>query len=126
MDDHGLNISEYASIVRSMKPLCLGCLDFDPSILDWRASRLFGLYPDLDSQKIVAGADGGCASCALIFAAFQSVRLDLRTSHGLERIILSKRNKDSNLMVSAVFQNQPSVRVELYTNKGEDPYVSWH
>lgn len=123
MDDHGLSFAYYVSLVHKMKPLCPGCLDLDPSIFDWRAVRWATVYPYLNSQKIVAGADGGCMSCALICAAFQSVGLDLRTSYRVQDIGLYNQNESGSLIVMAAYFKEINKLVELYTVEGEIPVL---
>ena len=123
MDLHGLSLVYYASLVHEMKPLCPGCLDLDPSIFDWRAVRWATAYPCLNSQKIVAGADGGCMSCALICAAFRSVGLDFCTSYGVLDIGLYNENESGSLIIGATSLQEPNKLVELHTVQGEIPVL---
>ena len=126
MNDLDRSISDYVSIIRSMKPLCLGCLDLDPSIFDQRAISWNFSYPNLDPRKVVGGVDSGCMSCALIYAAFQSIGLDLRTSHDVQEIHVYNKGEGKNLMVTAEYLKEPTIQIELYTIQGEIPYVYYH
>ena len=74
-------------------------------------------YPRLDPRKVVTGADGGCTSCTLIYAAFQSVGLDLRTSHPVQ-IRFSFPKISGSLIARAEFDLRTNTSVELYTVQG--------
>jgi hypothetical protein len=91
----------------------------NPSLFDWRAVPWATLYPDLDPQKVVTGVDSGCVSCTIIYAAFQSLRIDLRTSHIIDTLSLFQKDKKGSLLAMATLKNGSCISVELYTVQGE-------
>jgi hypothetical protein len=115
MDDRGLSRSQYQALVQSIKVLCPGCLDMNPSLLDWRAVSWMTLYPDLDHRKVVIGADSGCVSCTIIYAAFRSVGIDLRTSRNVQLLRLFQKDEEGSLLAMAIPDQGRNILVELYT-----------
>lgn len=119
MDDRRLSRSHYQALVQSVEVICPGCLDMNPSLFDWRADPWANSYPDLDPQRVVTGADSGCTTCNIIYAAFQSVGLDLRTSHDVHLLGLFHKDDNSSLLAMATSKEGCNVFVEFYIVQGE-------
>ena len=76
-------------------------------------------YPRLHPQKVVIGSDSGCVSCIIICTAFQSVGLDLRTSHDIQSLWLSRKDEEGKLTAAAALNEGLIIWVEFYTVQGE-------
>jgi hypothetical protein len=91
----------------------------NPSIFDYRAVSWATSYPKLSPQKVILGTDSGCVSCTIIDAAFQSVGLDLRTSHDVQLLSLFHKDEKGSLLAMAQSKERSRSLVEMYTVQGE-------
>lgn len=119
MNDRKFSRSHYQALVQSVEVICPGCLDFNPSLFDWRAVSWATFYTHLDPRKVGIGADSGCVSCTIICAAFQSVGLDLRTSHDVQLLSPFHTDEKGSLLAMAESNERSNIVVELCTLQGE-------
>ncbi len=118
MNDHELSRINYEALLRTTEPHCLGCLDMNPSVFDWRAVCWATSYPNLDPHKIASGARNQCPSCVIIYAAFQGIGLDFHVRRDIQHVFLYKKDRNDSLQAFVLLDEKLHI-VEFYTIKSK-------